>query len=231
MDAAVVVPAYNERAAVSRALDALAGQDAEVVVVVGGDDGTETVAREHAATGRVVRDEAEDGPAAARNQGARATDATVVCFTDADTVVPPGWVARHLSHYHDRRVVGVGGPLRPLDGDRTDEALFKLLSDYWYRVSWPVGFVQASGNNCSYRREDFLAAGGFDESLPFMEDTDCSLRMKARGRLVYDPHAWVRTSVRRQREEGYGGLFLRYAIGYVRYALGREPGSRYFRDW
>ncbi|MFC7154144.1 glycosyltransferase family 2 protein [Halomarina halobia] len=231
MDAAVVVPAYNERTAVVRALDALADQGAAVVVVVGGDDGTEAAARDHPATDRVVRDAAEDGPAAARNRGARAASAEVVCFTDADTVVPPGWVARHLSHYHDDRVVGVGGPLRPLDGSRTDEVLFKLLSDYWYRVSWPVGFVQASGNNCSYRREAFLAAGGFDESLPFMEDTDCSLRMRARGRLVYDPHAWVHTSVRRQREEGYGGLFLRYAVGYARYALGRDPGEGYFRDW
>ncbi len=231
MDAAVVVPAYNEREGIERALSALAGQDAEVVVVVGGDDGTGDVARAHPAADRVVADEREDGPAAARNQGARATDREVVCFTDADTVVGPGWVARHRAHYHDERVVGVGGPLRPLDGDRSDDLLFRVLSDWWYRVSWPVGFVQASGNNCSYRRGPFLDAGGFDESLPFMEDTDCSLRMREYGDVVYDRHAWVETSVRRQREEGYLGLFLTYALGYARYALGRDPGEGYFREW
>jgi len=228
-----VIPAYNERRGIERALDALAGQPGEVIVVVGGDDGTARVAREHAAADRVLDDDREAGPAAARNRGARAADAEVVCFTDADTVVGPGWVDRHRSHYRERSVVGVGGPLRPLDGTHRDDLLFRALSDWWYRVSWPVGFVQASGNNCSYRRGPFLAAGGFDESLPFMEDTDCSLRMARRGRVLYDRHAWVETSPRRQREEGYLGLFARYAAGYARYALGRDPGggSGYFRDW
>lgn len=231
METAVVVPAYNERVALRRALDALRGQADEVCVVVGGDDGSRELAREHAAVDRVFDDEREAGPAAARNRGARAVDADVVCFTDADTVVPDGWVARHASHYHDPHVVGVGGPLRPLDGSRRDELLFRVLSDYWYRVSWPFGFVQASGNNCSYRRDVFLEAGGFDESMPFMEDTDLSLRMRERGRVVYDRHAPVETLVRRQRDEGYAGLFARYAVGYARYFVGKGPREGYFRDW
>ncbi len=230
-DAAVVVPAHNEADRLGRALDALRGQEAPVVVVAGGTDGTPEVARDHPVVERVVPDDDGDGPAAARNAGARAVDTEVVCFTDADTVVPTGWVARHRSHYHRPGVVGVGGPLRPLDGDWTDRLLFRLLSDYWYRVSWPVGFVQASANNCSYRRETFLDAGGFDADLGFIEDTDCSMRMRHEGEMVYDPLAYVETSPRRQHEEGYLGLFGTYARGYLRYALGRNPGEDYFRDW
>jgi len=230
VNAAVVVPAYNERERIARTLDTLAGQDAEVVVVVDGDDGTAAAAEVHAAVDLVL-DGPGDGPAAARNRGVEAVDADVVCFTDADTVVSPGWVARHRSHYHDPDVVGVGGPLAPLDGDWTDAILFRVLSDYWYRVSWPLGFVQASTNNCSYRREPFLRAGGFDESLSFIEDTDASLRMARHGRMVYDRHARVETSVRRQSEQGYLRLFLTYLAGYARYALGRDPGGDYFRDW
>lgn len=229
MDAAVVVPAYNEHATIERTLDALHGQGADVIVVVGGDDGTEALARAHPATNRVIADTVESGPATARNQGARAVENTVVCFTDADTIVPPKWVGRHLSHYHDPSVIGVGGPLQPLDGDRLDTVLFKLLSDWWYRVSWPLGFVQASGNNCSYRREPFIDAGGFNESLSFVEDTDCSLRMHDRGKMVYDPRMPVETSVRRQKRAGYLVLFLIYALGYVRYALGFDPGREYFQ--
>lgn len=230
VDATVVIPAYNERATIESTLDALYGQEADVIVVVGGNDGTETVARTHPATNRVIRDAAENGPATARNQGARAAENTVVCFTDADTIVPPKWVERHRHHYHDPNVIGVGGPLQPLDGDRTDTALFKLLSDWWYRVSWPLGFVQASGNNCSYRRKQFLDAGGFDESLSFVEDTDCSLRMRDQGTMVYDPDAAVETSVRRQRTDGYLGLFLIYALGYTRYAFGCDLDRKYFQS-
>lgn len=230
VDAAVVIPAYNERATIESTLDALYGQKANVIVVVGGDDGTKAIARAHPTTNRIIEDTTEDGPAAARNQGARAAENTVVCFTDADTIVPPEWVDRHLSNYHNPSVVGVGGPLQPLDGDWTDTVLFKLLSDWWYRVSWPLGFVQASGNNCSYRREPFLDAGGFDESMSFVEDTDCSLRMNDRGKMVYDLDTAVKTSVRRQKGDGYFPLFLTYALGYTRYAFGCDPGAEYFQS-
>ena len=229
MEVACVVPAYDEADTIERTLDSLVGADCEVLVVAGGTDGTAGVARTHPAVDRVLTDREESGPAAARNLGARATDAEVVCFTDADTVVAPGWVARHASHYHDPRVVCVGGPLRPLDGSRRDRLLFRLLSDWWYRCSWPVGFVQASGNNCSYRREALLDAGGFDESLPFLEDTDCSMRLARRGRAVYDRHAWVATSPRRQHRQGYLGLLGEYAAGYLRYLADRPRDSGYFR--
>ena len=230
VNAAVVIPAYNERATIEDTLDALHGQEADVIVVTGGDDGTEAVVHAHPATNHVIVDTAENGPATARNQGARAAETPVVCFTDADTIVPPRWVDRHLSHYHDPSVIGVGGPLQPLDGDWTDTVLFKLLSDSWYRVSWPLGFVQASGNNCSYRREPFLDAGGFDESMSFIEDTDCSLRMHDRGTMVYDPRTAVETSVRRQKSDGYLSVLLTYALGYTRYVFGCDPGREYFQS-
>lgn len=231
MDVTVVIPAYNEEDRIETALDPLSGQPVTVVVVVGGDDTTGSRARQHPATDLVIRDDSEDGPAAARNSGARITDADVVCFTDADTVVPPGWVDRHRRHYTDESVVGVGGPIVPFDGTPVDATLFRILSDWWYRVSWPLGFVQASGNNCSYRREPFLAAGGFDTDLTFIEDTECSLRMSERGRMVYDREAWVMTAVRRQREQGYLSLFLTYAKGYLELATGRTSETDYFHDW
>lgn len=231
LDATVVIPAHNEHGSIGQTLDALYGQDADVIVVAGGNDGTEAVARAHPSVNCVIEDTAENGPAAARNRGVRAAETTVVCFTDADTIVRPGWVAQHLRHYRNPNVVGVGGPLRPFDGDWTDDVLFTFLSDWWYRVSWLFGFIQASGNNCSYRREPFLDAGGFDESLSFIEDTDCSLRMNRRGTVVFDPHAMAETSVRRQAEAGYLCLFLTYVVGYSRYVLGRDPGEEYFRNW
>ncbi|WP_332899794.1 glycosyltransferase [Haladaptatus sp. CMSO5] len=229
-EAAVVIAAYEEADSIGRTFDAIAGQDAEVIVVVGGDDETAEIAMAHDAVDRVLRDEAEDGPSAARNQGARAASAEVVCFTDADTVVPNYWVAKHRRHYTDETVAGVGGPLRPQGNSTKHRILFKLLSDYWYRMAWPVGFVQQSGNNCSYRRSAFLEAGGFDEEIPFMEDTELSLRMKHYGRIVYDKECPVYTLTRRQTNQGYVGLFLTYVRGYLDYfVLDRRPDDGYFK--
>ena len=228
MEGSVVVAAYEEADRLGATLDSLADVD-ELIVVAGGEDGTLELASEHTAVTQVIEDDAGAGPAHARNVGADAASGDVVLFTDADTEVGPEWYDRHLAHYEDPDVVGVGGPLRPKSDRLKHRVLFALLSDYWYRVSWPVGFVQQSGNNCSYRREAFLEEGGFDEDIGFMEDTELSLRMKHRGRIVYDPDAWVETAVRRQTDEGYLSLFLTYARAYVDYYVrGRDPGDHYF---
>lgn len=230
MEATVVVPAYEEAETIGRTLDSLVCQDATVVVVVDGEDGTREVAADHPAADVVLEGEAR-GAGAARNRGAAAATGDVLLFTDADTVVPPDWVERHLAHYDTEAVVGVGGPAQPLGGSRLDEALYTLLSDWWYRVSWPLGFVQQPGFNASVRRPTFEAVGGYDESLPFQEDTELSMRLKQRGRIVYDPDCVVRTSPRREHEEGYVGLFLRNLRGYVRqFVLGRRAEEAYFES-
>jgi glycosyltransferase involved in cell wall biosynthesis len=229
--ASVVVPAYNEADRLEQCLSSLAGQDAEVVVVAGGDDGTPELAASHDAVDVVVRDE-NRGPGAARNRGVEAASGDVVLFTDADTVVPEDWVVTHRRHYEDDDVVGVGGPAAPLEGGLRNRVLFTLLSDWWYRVSWPVGFVQLPTFNCSYRTATFREHGGFDESIPMMEDTELSLRLRDAGTLPYDPETRVETSARREQDEGYLSLFATYVSAYVTYfLLGREPDEEgFFED-
>ncbi len=248
VSASVVVPARDEGARLEATLDSLSAQrfdgdlDLEVIVVA---SGTETIAaaREHAVVDRVLCDESGSrsdefgdgpektalGPARARNRGAKQASGDVLCFTDADTVVPPTWVRDHCRHYRNATVVGVGGPLEPLEPGLRHRVCFRLLSDWWYRLSWPLGFVQQPGPNCSVRRTAFERVGGFDESLPFLEDTDLSLRLRREGEGIYDRECAVRTSVRRQEREGYGRLFLTYARGYLAYLLpGRSPPATYF---
>lgn len=227
VSASVIVPAYEEPVFLSQCLSSLRGQPAEVVVVAS-DAPTRHVAESHAACDLVVEDEGA-GAGAARNRGVEASSGEILLFTDADTTVPGDWVENHRRHYEDLEVVGVGGPARPLDGDTTDDILFRLLSDYWFRLSWPLGFLQLPTFNCSYRRATFLADGGFDEEIPFMEDTELSLRLRDAGEFVYDTDTRVATSVRRESEQGYLSLLLMYADAYFRYyVLDEEFDGEYF---
>jgi len=224
----IVVPAYHEAATIDATLSSLNGQPGEVIVVFVGEE-TGDAARDHERTDRVIEDSAAAGPGVARNIGAEAADGDIVLFTDAETVVAPDWVETHREHYSDEQVVGVGGPVRPRSDSIKHRALFKLLSDYWYRASWQVGFYQLSGWNCSYRREPFLREGGFDDALPFMEDTELSLRIKKHGEVRYDETCWTATSVRRHERTGYLSLFSKYARAYTRhYVLDRDIEDEYF---
>ena len=229
LSASVIVPAYEEPVFLSQCLSSLRSQQAEVIVVAS-DETTQTVAESHAACDLVVNDK-QNGAGAARNQGVEASSGEILLFTDADTIVPPDWVSNHCRHYSDADVIGVGGPAQPLDGDEKDEIMFKILSDYWYRVSWPVGFIQLPTFNCSYRRSTFLEHDGFDEEIPFMEDTELSLRLRDVGEFVYDPQTCVETSARRENNEGYVSVFLTYVEAYVsHYVLDKEFEGGYFES-
>jgi len=109
----VVVPAYNEEDTISRCLEPLAKQNCELIIVVGGSDGTEQIARKY---GRVIRDKKNKGAGAARNMGARAARGTVVLFTDADTVVPGNWVSQYKKVFKKKGVVAAGGVVSHWEG-------------------------------------------------------------------------------------------------------------------
>ncbi|QLG48316.1 glycosyltransferase [Natrinema halophilum] len=233
VDASVVVPARNERRCLEQTLESLSAQTFDgrlEIVVVASDSKTVRTAREHPVVDRVRVDDKRAGPGPARNMGVAASSGDVLLFTDADTVVPPTWVRRHCRHYVTPAVVGVGGPLRPLEDAFRHRACFRVLSDWWYRACWPLGFVQQPGCNCSIRRSAFETIGGFDGSLRFLEDTDISLRLRHTGTVVYDHTCPVETSARRQERIGYGRLLWTYLVGYLEYTLpNRSPSRNYFR--
>lgn len=220
----VVVPAYNEKEAIAECLEPLAKQKCELIIVVGGSDGTEKIASGY---GRVIQDNANKGAGAARNIGAKAASGDVVLFTDADTVVPGDWVSQYREVFKDRKIVAAGGVVKPRGGSLVDWAIFKINQDWLYFFGSLFGFYQFSGNNCGYRRKEFLAAGGFDEEMSMLEDTELSLRI--RGKKVFRRSIFVHSSPRRMRKVGYTRLWLGFARGYVRWLIfGKKPKRAYF---
>jgi hypothetical protein len=126
---------------------------------------------------RVVRSGGR-GPAAARNAGWRASDATWVAFLDDDVLPPPTWVdALHadLSRCADE-VGGSQGRLHvPLPTDRrpTD----------WERSTAGLETAVWATADLAYRRAALEQVGGFDERFPraYREDADLGLRVTRAG--------------------------------------------------
>ncbi|WP_425310604.1 glycosyltransferase family 2 protein [Ammonicoccus fulvus] len=100
-DLTVVVPAYNSPQSLDRALTALAAGPQVIVVDDASSDGgaTAAVAERHGA--RLIRREANGGPAAARNTGLRAVGTPLVAFVDADIRVTATALRGLLAHFAD----------------------------------------------------------------------------------------------------------------------------------
>jgi len=179
----VVVPTYRRRALLRRCLHALSRQtlpEGQFEVIVADDEASEYTEREiyHLAQVvpfrlRYVAVTATQGPAAARNAGARSATFSVLAFTDDDCVPDPRWLEEGLKLFHAGALVVAGAIRMPISENPTDfERNEARLAE--------CEFVTA---NCFVRRDVFWDEGGFDESFTcaWREDSDLFFRFLKRG--------------------------------------------------
>jgi len=194
--ASVIVPAYNAATGIGRCLAALQAQEdvgpLEIIVV---DDGsTDDTAAVVATYGVTLIRQRQQGPAAARNAGARTAHGPLLLFTDADCEPTPNWAHDLLAAFADPAVAGAKGSY--LSRQRAVVARFTQL-EYEERYRHmrrfaTIDFVDTY--SAAYRRDVFLAAGGFDTAFPTasVEDQEFSFRLARQGhKMVFVPEATV----------------------------------------
>ncbi len=182
----VVIPTYNRRGMLERALNSVWLQtftDYEVVIV---DDGsTDETAAYLATLGTRIKTirQQNRGPAAARNAGARIARGTYLAFLDSDDELLPSALA-----CYERAIAANGSPsflsgsladFRNGDERPSDEGAsfaFRRFENYFSAAEEGI-YVGAS--HLAVRREALMAAGGFDETLLVGEDHDLALRLGA----------------------------------------------------
>lgn len=185
---AAVVPAYNAGPYLKPAVESLLAQGLaglEIIVVDDGstDGGMASVANLPV---RVVRQN-NNGEAAARNAGVRASTAPFVTFLDADDIMVAGALSARLDYLasHPRECAVGGIPSRLIDerGHAAAEVFARMsakhsfpfrLNDEFYRAG---GFFPVSCSLYLYRREVFDRTGFYDETLPVAPDCDFHFRL------------------------------------------------------
>lgn len=199
----VIVPVYNGAAVIERCLDALACQTVpsdqfEIIVVDDGSaDGTPErverwAARRSGCSLTLVRRQ-RGGPAAARNCGADIARAPLLLFTDADCQPTAGWVEALLGGFASPDLpAGLMGAYR--SNQRSLAARFAQLEfeDRYQRMARadPVDFVATY--SAAFRRDVFMAEGGFDTRYIQNEDVEFSYRLSEAGyRINFVPEALV----------------------------------------
>lgn len=227
----VVVATCDRPAALARCLAALALQhtgDALEIVVVNDGDGDV-----RAPGARVVR-AGRNGPAAARNLGARAAGGRVICFTDDDCAPGPLWAQRLADACAD----GAGGagttiadPAAGAPAAASQLLTSTLMATSRDAATGELRFAPTCNLACHART---FAALPFDESFALAagEDREWCARLVASGGLlrhvadavvVHRPQLGVRGLVRQQHRYGRG------AVGF-RAAGGSLAGAGFYRE-
>ena len=121
--------------------------------------------RELGLTIRTARTTSDHGPAPARNMGVGMAQAPIIAFTDSDCRADPGWLAAMLPAFDSPDVAFATGPVRAKPGQvprLTSKLTFATEEEH---PTFPTA-------NASYRRDLFLAFGGFDPTLSFRDPLD-----------------------------------------------------------
>ncbi len=197
MDVSVVVPARNAAYTIDECLSGLQTQSVprgryEVIVV---DDGStdETAGRAEEYDVTLVR-QPPSGAAAARNKGVAASTGEIVLFTDADCVPDENWISEMVHSFADPEVVGAKGIYHTRQKEivaRFVQCEYEERYGLMARRRW-IDFIDTY--SAGYRREVFLAQGGFDTQYPdiSVEDQELSFRLAAQGyKMVFNPRAIV----------------------------------------
>ena len=224
---AVVIPVHNDADGLSATLAALPRSPAAIVVDDASDDPADLKARCLATGITLLHRGVQGGPAAARNDGWRATDEPLVAFVDANCEPEPGWLDALLPHFADPQVAAVAPRIRPTEGQGVLAAYEGVASPLdlgdqqaIVRPRSPVAYVPTAA--LVVRRSALEALGGFDETLTVGEDVDFVWRLVAAGWTVrYEPGAVVRHPV---RPSWRAWVHQRYRYGTSAAALARRHG-------
>jgi GT2 family glycosyltransferase len=195
----VLICTYNRPDMLEMALNALIDRTDEkpdqVVIVNGGDDRSDQIARKYMdRTGIRVElvKTANKNLAASRNVGLAHCSGEIVAMTDDDAEVFPNWVTQMKKVHSDHpEAGGVGGAVSGADSQKS--LLSRVADIAVFSSPLQPGYVSTiAGVNVSYKRSVLLEAGSQDETLFRGEDVDFNWRIKKLGyEIYYDPSIMV----------------------------------------
>jgi rSAM/selenodomain-associated transferase 2 len=214
MDISVVVPTYNEGAAIARLIRYLRENSSppllrEVVVADGmSTDNTVALARRWGA--RTVIAE-RGGRAAGMNAGAEAATGDILYFLHADTYPPPGFASDIVGAVE--RGFGAGCFKLRFDADH-----WLLRLDCWF-LQFGLDAFRFGDQSLFVCRGVFERIGGFRPDILVLEDTEIVRRIRRHARFVVLDRN-ITTSARKFRANGVYRLNLIFALLILLYHLG-----------
>jgi glycosyltransferase involved in cell wall biosynthesis len=206
---AIVIPAYNEEATITRCLESCIAQTskADEIIVVNNNSADATVKivekfqRDHPDQHIRLLHEKQQGVTAARNHGFAKAKSDILGRIDSDSTISPTWVETVRATFRDKDVAASTGPVQYYDmpmidlGLRIDEkirnALYKMSKEYYFLF----------GSNMAIRSSVWQKVSALthpDHKDELHEDIDLALVLCKNGyEVIYDPKMVGAMSARR----------------------------------
>lgn len=186
----VIIPAYNEEKTLAQTLESLVNQKTErafevIVVNNASTDTTRAVAERFLDKLNLqVVDEPAKGRGAARAAGCQAARGGIFLSTDADTILPSGWLEAMVAPLRPG-VAGATGTAKITDCSPWANSFFKFFQPALTKFSRIIlGYFWLAGFSSSVTREAYQKAGGYDSALNAFEDNDLGRRVSKFGKIA-----------------------------------------------
>lgn len=247
MKVTVVIPCFNGAATLTDTLNALATQKWEhpwevVFADNGSTDNSREIAQgfmERMPNLRIVDASLRRGQPFALNVGVAAAQGEAIVFCDADDVVGQGWLAAMGDALSQHQFIASRMDIELLNPHWTHSYRINPQRNDIQHVNYPPYFSHAGGGTLGVHRSLCLEVGGFDETLPYLHDTDFCFRIQMKGEeLCFVPdaimHVRFRTSLKSIYRQAcnYAEYNVLLSKRYRSYGL-PAPGRwrKYARDW
>jgi len=219
----VIIPTYMEERAIGRTLKHLerAGRGYGMETIVVDSDSPDRTREIASGLGARVLNISKRGISVARNHGARLASGEILIFIDADAIVPTNLFARLDSVFSEPSVAGASCNMMP------DPSVKPTLFEYSFYRAWSgikslahtIKPCTSGENGIMVRRETFSRLGGFDESLPVIEDLDFVFRASRCGSFPLLRDLTIKDSIRRFRELGVLAFSKTYLTNWIYYTF------------
>lgn len=235
----VVIPAYNEEAALLFCLSSIAGNQGkipptEVIVVDNSSSDCTGLIAEIAGATTVV--EPKKGVGVARQRGLKQAEGELVLYTDADCMVSSKWLTIICQFYENNPGVEAAFGNVILTSERGYNLSLEIYNFARLLVhSLKTNLLKRAvvgGLNFSGRKLALNGVGGFNERLRFAEDTDIARKFANHDTLakITNDDATVIASARRPIAHGIWQQGIKSLTMHVAEFFGRDIRSEVYED-
>ena len=213
----IIIPAKDAASTIGGCVSTVLQQESidlpyEVIVV---DDGsTDNTAQIATDLGADVLQQANAGPAAARNCGAQYARGEILAFTDSDCAPSAHWLKALTKPFENPEIIGVKGTYRTHQTGLVPRFVQQEYAFKYLRMAKLAHIDFIDTYSAAYHRDVFLSNGGFEVAFPVpsVEDQELSFRLARKGyQMVFAPDAVVY----HQHDENLGEYIRRkFGIGY-----------------